>query len=321
MTENTDDLKRIGTFHSGPQYKTHLFRIQATLRSALAQGLKLIRRGNKVIYITNPIARGGNWLYYWAHAHALTQDSSSTIAKVLYAPGMETWINEFPSLNNYTIEPQDVKFTDRRSVLFPNDIELNFTEEEIKSFIHEDILLSQNFKERFNKYKDIINNNTVIITVRRGDYYSVPAVKKRFGINTVEYIKAATQEMLKRVEPSQIIFVSDDIDWCTQNLSFLSNYASIIKLDRKDMFDDLAVMTLASHLILTNTSFGYWGGYISEVYSPTTIYVPNVHEYDATHRLDAVSKDKTGRPHSHRRSWISISNPDGEHWITGEKND
>ena len=87
------------------------------------------------------------------------------------------------------------------------------------------------------------------------------------------------------MSPSNFVVTSDDPLWCRENLSFLEDIAPVL-YDKtgEGMFADLAVLAKARWLILTNTTFGYWGAYMAQADHPVEVYVPNAHEYDAKTR-------------------------------------
>lgn len=79
------------------------------------------------------------------------------------------------------------------------------------------------------------------------------------------------------------------------------------------MFDDLALVASAPYLILTNTTFGYWGAYIGELLAQKIVLSPNIHQLIST---DARVYQE--RPQMHRARWVSISHPEKKNWISGE---
>ncbi|MCT1556760.1 alpha-1,2-fucosyltransferase [Helcobacillus massiliensis] len=75
-------------------------------------------------------------------------------------------------------------------------------------------------------------------------------------------------------------FVSDDVAWCREHLTDLVpgvpvEYGSA----GESMFDDLAAVAAAPRLVLANSTFSYWGGFIASVLDPgAQIIGPAEHE-------------------------------------------
>ena len=225
----------------------------------LAKYINLLRRGEKFILLSYPISRGGNWLYLWARAATLRHHGTDK-ASLLYGPGMEAWTEEFPKLTSITASSSEYTFFTRRRGYFPTDIENDISEEDLHFFIREYLLSSESFSKRLARMQNVVDENSLVINIRRGDYYSVPQINEVFGIDTVTYVEEALKKLQATVTPSKIIFVSDDLQWCEENLSHLNSVAPcIFEKQGSGMFDDLALVASAPYLILTNTTFGYWG--------------------------------------------------------------
>lgn len=273
-----------------------------------------IRTGPETIIVVPDVARGGNWLYEWMRAE-LYWNKNQAPAFLLHNSGMDAWLDEFPNLNKYTRPVSARRFRSLRATGFSQDIEGLFSQSDLKNFI-ENNLLSLKFEERRTKAKQLVNENTLVLNVRRGDYYTSPTIHKMFGIDTVTYIRTAISQAIEKNMPSNIIVVSDDLKWCNQNLNFLTDIAPT-KFDKfgHDMFDDLALLSVARRLILTNTTFGYWGAYIANINNDAEIYAPSHHENT---KWSSYHVRKT--PMQHQDNWIQINPPQGwSSWLEIDK--
>jgi hypothetical protein len=93
------------------------------------------------------------------------------------------------------------------------------------------------------KYKDIINENTCSIHVRRGDYLGLP---NHHPIQSIEYY---LQSIKLIGEDKHYLIFSDDIKWCKENFNFLKNKTFISgNLD----YQDLYLMSMCKHNIIAN---------------------------------------------------------------------
>lgn len=93
----------------------------------------------------------------------------------------------------------------------------------------------------------------VSIHVRRGDYVQH---SNSFPPITLEYIQAAINKLER---PDKFVVMSDDIEWCKQNLNFDGH---IIFSEGKNEREDLSIMASCSHHIIANSSFSWWGAYL-----------------------------------------------------------
>ena len=129
----------------------------------------------------------------------------------------------------------------------------------------------QEFVERIKKeIPFIFDKETIVINVRRGDYLKLsnyhPIVSSEYMNKALEYIPSI----------EQILFISDDISWCKNNLvGLLSVY-----LENYLPHEQLWIMSFCSHFILSNSSFSWWGAYLSQnenkiVIAPETWFGPD----------------------------------------------
>lgn len=139
-----------------------------------------------------------------------------------------------------------------------------------------------------NKDKEMID---LVINIRRGDYYD-DKHRNIYGFNQIEYVKNALQH-INTEEVSSIYIVSDDIEWCKNHLSFI-NHKNIIYPTESTPIDDFLTICRAKKLIITNSTFSYWGAYISEYLHKATVIAPNFHDYH-------VSENKRNSP-----NWILL---------------
>lgn len=228
--------------------------------------LDAMRRGDRTVITTPPAGlRFGNWLYLWLDADARTRSGERTV--VLQAPGMDIWLEAFPALRALTVERDLVRFHDRRdwgehswNQRFGDD----FSRESLDAFI----------SGYMAPYIAPDRSGTLVINVRRGDYYSNPGLRRRYGFDQLGYLR----EALRRAgRADRVLIVSDDPDWCRENVVGMLDAASVEFADRDPVSNFMAVAS-ASRLVGTNSTFSYWGGYIAGVlHGSATIVMPRFH--------------------------------------------
>lgn len=103
----------------------------------------------------------------------------------------------------------------------------------------------------------------ISVHVRRGDYVSLASASAYHGLCTLDYYRKAIAYIAERV-PSPTLFVfSDDPDWTRANLKspFPTHYVDHNPPEKA--FQDLRLMSLCRHHILANSSFSWWGAWLS----------------------------------------------------------
>jgi hypothetical protein len=78
-----------------------------------------------------------------------------------------------------------------------------------------------------------------------------------------EYVRGALARIEARLGPAkQILLVSDDPDLAQERLGDLGRSITLVR--GGGALDDLALLMKARALILTNSSFSWWGGYCGQ---------------------------------------------------------
>lgn len=127
-------------------------------------------------------------------------------------------------------------------------------------------------------FQDIIQQikatkNSVSIHVRRGDYLDIsPSDYYQFGgVATYEYYNRAIVYLKEKIPDSHFFVFSNDIEWCRENLG--KNGFSYVdcNVGRKS-WRDLYLMKLCKHHIIANSTFSWWGAWLSEDKEGITIH-------------------------------------------------
>jgi hypothetical protein len=80
--------------------------------------------------------------------------------------------------------------------------------------------------------------------------------------NTIEYYKKSIDFISRKIDSPFFFIFSDNQEWARKNLSFISNANFIDSADRPG-FEDLYLMTRCHHHIIANSSFSWWGAWLS----------------------------------------------------------
>ena len=107
------------------------------------------------------------------------------------------------------------------------------------------------------------NCNSVSIHIRRGDYLSPEVVAQMGNICTLEYYQKAIQLIKSKIQQPIFFVFSDDIEWARDNIKE-DNIYFIDWNTGKDSFLDMFLMAQCKAHIIANSSFSYWGAYMSE---------------------------------------------------------
>jgi len=137
-----------------------------------------------------------------------------------------------------------------------------FKQEILKDFTFKPSILDKCNSE-ISKY-----TNPVSIHIRRGDYVNHPG----FWNITPEYI----QEAFNHFNDDEYTFLifSDDLEWCKQI------FPKEVIFIEGNQFEDLCLMSLCDHNIISNSSYSWWGAYLNKnekkrVIAPKNWFIPS----------------------------------------------
>tara|TARA_R110002096_G_scaffold420317_1_gene625327 strand:+ start:903 stop:1688 length:786 start_codon:yes stop_codon:yes gene_type:complete len=144
---------------------------------------------------------------------------------------------------------------------FNFDLDGYFQTEKYFSHCETEVKKEFQFKDNIQRQaKEFLPKGQLVsLHVRRGDYLDKPDYHTNLQI---AYYESA---MEKFKDHSPVIF-SDDIAWCRENLSHISNEVHFSDNPPEDgnigVYVDLCMMTLCDAHIIANSSFSWWGAYL-----------------------------------------------------------
>ncbi|WP_347042356.1 alpha-1,2-fucosyltransferase [Brachybacterium nesterenkovii] len=229
-------------------------------RGAAAPVLAAIRRSSgRTILWTPPSLGGGNHLYMWLWAWE--QRRAGNDAAVLRRPGMEAWIAMFPALGELTVDRAAVPFTAQRREIWHQGFD-EFGQNALDGFLDDAILGSPAFAELLAAADT--ERAPLTLNIRRGDYYTDATFRRRYGMDIRAYALAALE--VAEVDPAgafDLQVVSDDPAWCAEQVpAWLPAPRVRIAPADEGPFGNLARLAASERLILANSTFSYWAGYL-----------------------------------------------------------
>lgn len=241
---------------------TKLTDINASVKSVVT---RLFRNGETTILWTPTIHMGvGNLFYIWLWAHQ--RQTLGHPDKALLVESMKPWLPFLPEVASLVIDQKSVRFRDKRIITYNQAFGDDFTEEDIDSFAWKHLFNAPAFSGVAEEASDV-DPGRVVINVRRGDYYSNLTFRGMYAFDLDSYIREAITVASKQKRITGIHIVSDGLDWCKQRLNWLADYCGQLTFEDPSRAGILNLRTIATarRLILTNSTFSYWGGYLSNV--------------------------------------------------------
>jgi hypothetical protein len=108
------------------------------------------------------------------------------------------------------------------------------------------------------------SENAVGLHVRRGDYVSSPTTAAYHGLCTREYFESAARRISAERPDAEFFVFSDEPDWCREHLDLPVRFEVVSGVWSTDAITDLHLMARCRHHVISNSSFGWWGAWLSE---------------------------------------------------------
>lgn len=143
---------------------------------------------------------------------------------------------------------------------FQNEKYFKHIRNELLQGFHSNIALDEKNQHTLNK---ILEENSVSIHVRRGDYVTLECAKDFHGTCPLEYYQKAIEYISKRIKNPHFFLFSDDIEWTIKNLK-IEHPFTVVDFNQSKGWLDLNLMKSCKHNILANSSFSWWGAWLNE---------------------------------------------------------
>ena len=251
------------------------------LQRAAAPALSSARRrfGRRVVNWTPDFMGFGNQLYLWAWAHAHRGEVPEP--RVLVNEKMRYWTPYFPAVQPWLVEPADVGMLDQRAHLWADPIAhagdpRGYTDVSRAAFIRDWLLTSPALSSAAES--ELASPDVLTLNVRRGDYYSNEHHRPEFAIDLAGYLEIAVLSALDADGPvRRVHVVSDDVDWCRRELSWLSDVAEQVTYPGPSdgPIDNFSDICSSRRLVISNSTFSMWGAAVAGVaLDDTKVWAP-----------------------------------------------
>ncbi|MFC2055314.1 alpha-1,2-fucosyltransferase [Chloroflexota bacterium] len=125
----------------------------------------------------------------------------------------------------------------------------------------------------------IQNCNSVSVHIRRGDYLEVKYLKM-LGVLSIEYYQRAIRFLAARIDKPHFFIFSDDIDWCRDNIRLDYEYEFVSHNGTNADHMDLVLISLCQHHIIANSTFSWWGAWLSNRSKMKIVIAPQKYGVD-----------------------------------------
>jgi hypothetical protein len=107
------------------------------------------------------------------------------------------------------------------------------------------------------------NTQAVSLHVRRGDYVSDSKTSNIMEVCSLDYYHKAITYIAELIERPEFYIFSDDIAWVKKNLSIPFPCTYVEHNRQTESYRDMQLMSLCQYHVIANSSFSWWGAWLS----------------------------------------------------------
>lgn len=111
---------------------------------------------------------------------------------------------------------------------------------------------------------DILTKEAVSIHIRRGDYITDSKINKFHGTCSSEYYREAVNLIAKSVKQPHFFVFSNDPKWVMENFALNYPVTYVNHNGPEKGYEDLRLMNMCKYHIIANSSFSWWGAWLSQ---------------------------------------------------------
>lgn len=111
----------------------------------------------------------------------------------------------------------------------------------------------------------------VSLHIRRGDYVNNPQTAQYHGVCSLDYYRTAVEYIAERIPDPHFFVFSDDHAWVGENFR-IDHSMTMVDVNNADRgVWDMSLMRGCRHHIIANSSFSWWGAWLSNGEGKTVI--------------------------------------------------
>lgn len=135
---------------------------------------------------------------------------------------------------------------------------------DVAGIIRNEFTLTQSISEANIKLSEQMQiTESVMLHVRRGDYVNNPQTLSIHGVCSLDYYHRAVVHIRSQVRQPHFFVFSNDLAWAQENLN-ISDRVTFVQGNQSSPEIDMLLMSKCRHHILANSTFSWWGAWLSE---------------------------------------------------------
>lgn len=136
---------------------------------------------------------------------------------------------------------------------------------EIETVIREEFTIKHPQTDKNKALSDSIkSSDSVSVHIRRGDYVNNPDTNSLHGVCGIDYYQRCIDFIITKVVNPHFFIFSDDPEWVKNNLKIEYESTVVEHNGTEKCYEDLLLLSQCKHHIIANSTFSWWGAWLSE---------------------------------------------------------
>ncbi len=138
--------------------------------------------------------------------------------------------------------------------------------EDVAKIIGNELITNEPLQEEDVKVMNSIvaaGSRSVAVHIRRADYVNLKSASDFHGVCSVDYYNSAFNILSEDIKSPHFFVFSDDMDWVRKNIIFPGDVTFVSHNSADTAFQDLRLITFCNHKVIANSSFSWWGAWLT----------------------------------------------------------
>ena len=124
-----------------------------------------------------------------------------------------------------------------------------------------------------NSRKDNSNSKYIAIHFRGGDYLRNELTRQTHGVTGLNYFTKGVKKLTEELNTDKLVFITDSPEFIKEKIDIFKNLRTSI-VSSENIYEDLALIANSSGVVMSNSTFSWWGAFIASKISGARIIAP-----------------------------------------------
>ena len=124
-----------------------------------------------------------------------------------------------------------------------------------------------------NSRRNSSTSKYIAVHFRGGDYLTNNLIRQAHGVTGLNYFINGVKKLTEDLNTDNVVFVTDSPEFLREKIEIFQNLRTSI-VSSENIYEDLALIANSSGVVMSNSTFSWWGAFIANKISDAKIIVP-----------------------------------------------